>query len=92
MLKSKSMPLIAAALLMSLAGCATKPALPVLPQEKPKAEKQLARICPTPIAADKKLIIADELDAAIAKGAPPNVTAAELERLNDGAKTCRGLQ
>lgn len=90
MLKPKLKLLAGAVLLMSLAACATKPAPLVLLPERPKAEKQIARVCPRPISDKDKLTIADEIDAAIAKGAPPNKTATELERLNDAAKVCRG--
>lgn len=92
MLKPTLKPFTAAALLMLLTGCATKPARLALDPKKATAEKQIARICPRPISPENMLRIADELEAAIKAGVPPDLTATELERLNDGAKACRGAK
>lgn len=83
------------ALLASLAGCVgasvTAPALTGNPQA---IAAKLARACPTPTPAMKLNAIADELAALAARGdiAAVDVLASEWERLDEGARTCRGTK
>jgi hypothetical protein len=72
---------IAALLLTWLAGCVSVPNVTV--SEVSRA------ICPTPLTASQALRIADALDR-LPPGDDLDVIATQLERLNDGARICRG--
>jgi len=94
MLKPRSTPLVGAVLLMSLAGCATMPAGPVAtarPAPAPEIRAALATMCPTPsrLSPAEMEAIADALDHA-PQSHGLDLLATEWERLNAGAKACRG--
>jgi hypothetical protein len=74
--------LIAVVLLMSLSACAGVQSVTV--SEVSRA------ICPTPLTAPQALRIADALDS-FPPGDDLDFIAGQLERLDDGARICRGL-
>jgi hypothetical protein len=81
MRSAKMTPLIAALLLMSVAGCVSVPSVAV---------SDTARaICPTPLTASQALRIADALDN-LPPGDDLDAIAEQLERLDDGARICKG--
>ncbi len=93
MLKQRSMPWIAAALLTLLTGCGNVSRInqmqPVI-MDDTKAARQMAMalMCPTPTDGSKAAKIATYLE-----GAKPDpnldVLATEWERLDDGSRSCR---
>lgn len=97
MLRRRTMLSIAAVLAMSLQGCAsdlaTKPVVRATAAQAADAKAQrrtaMAPICPTPTSDGKARQIAGYLESA-----PPaaglDVLATEWERLDDGARICRG--
>ena len=81
MLKSRMTLPIAALLLTLPAACVSFPSVTV---------SDTARaICPTPLTAVQSLRVADALDR-LPPGDDLDVIAAQLERLDDGARLCRG--
>lgn len=93
MRKAATIWLLAAALLASLPGCASRSAAPGVHSTALTVGaaplRSFAAACPTPTPDARKIIIADELEAAIPTGRPPNVLAEEWERLDEGARICR---
>jgi len=68
-----------ATLAMSLQGCVTAPTV----------SETRAAVCPRPMTSAELTRAADALDA-LPRGADLDFIAAQLERLNDGARICRG--
>ncbi len=96
MRRRRTMQLIAAALLTSLAGCAsdllTKPVTTATAAQAADAKVQrqaaMSRICPTPTSNDKAVKIAGYLETA-APAPGLDTLATEWERLDDGSRVCR---
>lgn len=81
------MPLIAVVPAAFLSACVSAGSDRPIPEAAVVAA--LNRVCPTPTPGSVKSKIADELEAAINQGVPPDVLAAEWERLDEGASRCR---
>jgi hypothetical protein len=90
--KRTSTRLIGAALLVYLTGCVAPVTDPLPIVQRQAIRKALAPICPTPTPGSKITIIASELEAAINAGVPPDTLAAEWERLQEGAMSCKGMK
>jgi hypothetical protein len=56
------------------------------------ALEPVEKVCPSPTKAEMLPAIARELDAAIKAGVPPNTLSTEWERLDEGARACRGAK
>lgn len=92
MSRLKSMPLIAATLLMCLGACTSASKGLAVPDTAPSARRaMLAPLCPTPTSAARLGKIAGEIDRAVAASVSPDVLATEWERLDAAARKCRGL-
>ncbi len=96
MRRPRSTPLLAAALLAFLSACASRDEIRAgvysTAREmgaRPLDVRSFAPACPTPTPDAKKLTIADELEAALPTGRPPNTLAEEWERLDEAARACR---
>jgi hypothetical protein len=73
----------AALLLMLLQGCVSR--------QGTISVDEARGLCPTPLTAPQALRIADALDN-LPPGSDLDALAIQLERLNDGARLCRGLR
>lgn len=88
--RPRSMPLIAAALAMSLAGCVSVSRSPALNEQAGASiSRQIAPACPTPTDLDRMKAIAAYLETA-PPGPGLDVLSTEWERLDAAARTCRG--
>lgn len=92
----RSTALIVAALLVCLPGCA-KPVTvrqPVLVGSSLIIQSSLARVCPKPTTNTNQAKILVELEALDSSGelAKVDTLATEWDRLNEGARACRGRQ
>ena len=56
----------------------------------PNVSETRAAVCPRPMSASELTRAADAIDA-LPRGADLNFIAAQLERLDDGARICRGI-
>lgn len=88
--RPRSMPLIAAALATSLAGCASGSRSPALTEQAGASiGQQIARACPTPTDVERMKRIATYLETA-PPGPGLDAIATEWERLDAAARKCRG--
>lgn len=84
-----SMLLIVALLAMSLAGCVSASRSPVLDSRAGDIGRQIGRACPTPTDIERMKRIATYLETA-PQGEGLDDLATEWERLDAGARACRG--
>lgn len=86
-----SMLLIAAGLLTFLTACDPDSSRLAI-REAAQARTAIAPACPTPTDRGKQTAIADEISGAIKAGVPIDTLATEWERLDGGARKCRGAR
>ena len=98
MSKPASTPSLAAALFLSLSACVSTQGAPVpvaspVPARQAEIQRRLAPLCPTPsnLSADQKVAVADALEHS-PQSAGLDLLASEWERLDAGARACRGAR